>query len=200
MPISTLTKVQPADVHGVLARHMLADGFDLVFDYERSHGSWLHDARTGREYLDFITFTASNPIGFNHPGMKEPEFLKVLYRVAQLKPALSDLYSVEYAQFVETMGRLAVPSYMKYAFFVEGGTLGVENALKAAFDWKVRRNKAKGVAGAPGLHRSLRENVYVSHPKKPAYRIRSIASRPQAWPSPSGRKNTRRRPSSAGTI
>ena len=150
MTISTLTKVQPADVHGVLARHMLADGFDLVFDYEKSHGSWLHDARSGREYLDFITFSGSNPIGFNHPGMKEPEFLKVLHRVAQLKPALSDLYSVEYAQFVETLGRLAIPPYMKYAFFVEGGALGVENALKAAFDWKVRRNKAKGIAGERG--------------------------------------------------
>jgi L-lysine 6-transaminase len=129
---------------------MLADGFDLVFDYEKSHGSWLHDARSGREYLDFITFTASNPIGFNHPRMKEPEFLKVLHRVAQLKPALSDLYSVEYAQFVETMARLAIPPYMKYVFFVEGGTLGVENALKAAFDWKVRRNKARGIAGERG--------------------------------------------------
>jgi len=147
---STLTKVHPADVHAVLARHMLADGFDLVFDFEKSHGSWLHDARGGRDYLDFVTFTASNPIGYNHPRMKDPEFLQVLHRVAQLKPALSDLYSVEYAQFVETMARLAIPPYMKYAFFIEGGTLGVENALKTAFDWKVRRNKAKGVAGERG--------------------------------------------------
>src|SRR5687768_9942522 len=147
---SILNKVSPAEVHGVLGRHMLADGFDLVFDFEKSHGSWLHDARAGRDYLDFVTFTASNPIGYNHPGMKDPEFLKVLHRVAQLKPALSDLYSVEYAQFVETFGRLALPPYMKYAFFIEGGTLGVENALKAAFDWKVRRNKAKGVAGERG--------------------------------------------------
>ena len=150
MTTSILSKVSPAEVHGVLGRHMLADGFDLVFDFEKSHGAWLHDARTGREYLDFITFTASNPIGYNHPGMKDPEFLKVLHRVAQLKPALSDLYSVEYAQFVDTMARLAIPAHMKYAFFIEGGTLGVENALKVAFDWKVRRNKAKGVAGERG--------------------------------------------------
>jgi L-lysine 6-transaminase len=147
---TTLNKVSPAEVHAVLRRHMLADGFDLVFDFEKSHGAWLHDARAGRDYLDFVTFIASNPIGYNHPGMKDPDFLKVLHRVAQLKPALSDCYSVEYAQFVETFGRLAMPASMKYAFFVEGGTLGVENALKAAFDWKVRRNKAKGVAGERG--------------------------------------------------
>jgi len=129
---------------------MLADGFPFVFDFEKSHGSWLHDAKSGRDYLDFVTFTASNPIGYNHPAMKDPEFLKVLHRVAQLKPALSDLYNVEYAQFVDTMARLAIPAHMKYAFFIEGGTLGVENALKVAFDWKVRRNKARGVAGERG--------------------------------------------------
>ena len=95
-------------------------------------------------------FFASNPIGYNHPKMKDPEFLKVLHRVAQLKPALSDLYSVEYAWFVEVFGRLAMPAHMRYAFFIEGGALGVENALKTAFDWKVRRNRAKGIAGEKG--------------------------------------------------
>ena len=97
MTVSTLGPISPADVHGVLARHMLADGYDLVLDFEKSHGAWLHDARSGREYLDFCMFFASNPIGYNHPKMKDPEFLEVLHRVAQLKPALSDLYSVEYA-------------------------------------------------------------------------------------------------------
>ena len=150
MTTSTLSKVSPAEVHAVLGRHMLADGFPFVFDFEKSHGSWLHDAKSGRDYLDFVTFTASNPIGYNHPAMKDPEFLKVLHRVAQLKPALSDLYNVEYAQFVDTMARLAIPAHMKYAFFIEGGTLGVENALKVAFDWKVRRNKARGMAGERG--------------------------------------------------
>jgi len=70
--------------------------------------------------------------------------------VAQLKPALSDVYSVEYAEFASTFGRLAKPSPMKYVFFIEGGSLGVENALKTAFDWKVRRNKAKGIPGEKG--------------------------------------------------
>ena len=150
MTVSTLTPISPTEVHGILARYMLADGFDLVFDFEKSHGAWVHDSRAGREYLDFCTFFASNPIGYNHPKMKDPEFLKVLQRVAQLKPALADLYTVEYAWFVEVFGRLAMPAHMRYAFFIEGGTLGVENALKTAFDWKVRRNRAKGIAGLKG--------------------------------------------------
>jgi L-lysine 6-transaminase len=150
MTVSTLTPISPTEVHGILARYMLADGFELVFDFDKSHGAWVHDSRTGREYLDFCTFFASNPVGYNHPKMKDPEFLKVLHRVAQLKPALADLYSVEYAWFVDVFGRLAMPPRMRYAFFIEGGTLGVENALKAAFDWKVRRNRSKGIAGVKG--------------------------------------------------
>ena len=150
MTVSTLTPISPTEVHGILARYMLADGFDLVVDFEKSHGAWMRDARTGREILDFCSFFASNPIGYNHPKMKDPEFLEVLHRVAQLKPALPDLYSVEYAWFVDVFGRLAMPAHMRYAFFIEGGTLGVENALKTAFDWKVRRNRAKGIAGVKG--------------------------------------------------
>ena len=140
----------PAEVHGTLARHILADGLAVVFDYERSHGSWLYDARSGREYLDFLTFFGSNPIGYNHPRMKDPAFQQVLHRVAQLKPSLSDLYSVEYAQFLDTFSRLGIPAHLPHAFFIEGGAAGVENALKTAFDWKVRRNGARGVAGERG--------------------------------------------------
>src|SRR5262245_21637252 len=112
--MSTPAPITPSEVHESLARHILADGFDLVFDYEKSHGSWVHDSRTGREFLDFLTFFGSIPIGYNHPRMKDPEFLEVLHRVAQLKPALSDIYSVEYARFVDTFARLAMPSYLNY--------------------------------------------------------------------------------------
>jgi L-lysine 6-transaminase len=148
--ISTPSSIAPADVHAVLARHILADGFQVVFDFEKSHGAWVHDSRAGREYLDFCTFFASSPIGYNHPRMKDPEFLSVLHRVAQLKPSLSDVYNVEFAGFVELFTRLAAPDYLPHAFFIEGGALAVENALKTAFDWKVRRNQAKGIPGDKG--------------------------------------------------
>src|SRR5581483_9000919 len=139
-----------ADVHAVLARYILADGFDQVFDFEKSHGCWFHDARTGREYLDFLSFFASAPIGYNHPKIKDPEFQKILLRAATVKPSLSDIYTTEYAWAVDTFGRHLMRPYLTHAFFVEGGTMGVENALKTAFDWKVRRNRAKGVAGERG--------------------------------------------------
>ena len=213
MTVSTLGPISPVDVHAVLARHTLADGYDLVLDFERSHGAWLHDARSGREYLDFCMFFASNPIGYNHPKMKDPEFLEVLHRVAQLKPALSDLYSVEYASFVDVFGRLAMPAHMRYAFFIEGGALGVENALKTAFDWKVRRNRAKGIPGEKGqqvihfragLPRPHRLHA-VAHQHRPAQdrllpEVPLAADREPRPALPASRPRasaTRRRPSSA---
>ena len=95
MTTETLNHIAPNDVHAILARRILADGLALVMDFEKSHGAWVKDSRSGREYLDFLTFFGSNPIGYNHPKMKEPEFLKTLLRTALLKPALSDVYSVE---------------------------------------------------------------------------------------------------------
>jgi len=83
-------------------------------------------------------------LGLNHPGMREPAFLAKLERAALTNPTNSDVYTVEMAEFVDTFARLAMPDYLPHVFFVAGGTLAVENTLKAAFDWKVRRNFRKG--------------------------------------------------------
>jgi L-lysine 6-transaminase len=144
------TKIAPSAVHATLARHMLADGYDLVLDLEKSRGRRLHDARTGRDYLDLFSFFATLPIGFNHPKMKDPDFLAKLTRAALVNPTNSDIYSTEFAEFVEVFGRVAMRPHLPHAFFVAGGALGVENALKAAMDWKVRRNFRRGLKEEKG--------------------------------------------------
>jgi L-lysine 6-transaminase len=138
------SKILPQNVHSTLKKHLLVDGFDLVLDLKKSHGSFIYDSITNKEYLDFFTFVASVPIGLNHPKMKTPEFLEKLTSVAVNKPSLSDIYPAEQAEFVETFSRVAMPDYLPHAFFIEGGALGIENALKAAFDWKIRKNFLKG--------------------------------------------------------
>ena len=136
--------IPPAKVHETLSKHILADGFDLVIDLKNSQGSWLQDARSGKRFLDFFTFFGSSPIGLNHPKMFEPAFIEELMRAAINKPSSSDAYTVEMAEFVETFARIAMPEYLPHAFFIEGGALAVENALKTAFDWKVRKNFIRG--------------------------------------------------------
>ncbi|MEV8639045.1 L-lysine 6-transaminase [Streptosporangium sp. NPDC051023] len=131
------------DVHSRLARHLLVDGYRLVLDLDRSRGSRLVDARTDRSYLDFYTFFASAPLGVN-PFDDDPDFLALLGRVAANKPANSDLYTSYLADFIETFNRVLGDPELPHLFFVEGGALAVENALKCAFDWKSRRNEAAG--------------------------------------------------------
>ncbi len=136
--------VSPNEVFETLGRHMLVDGFHLVMDLERSQGSWIVDARDGRRYLDFYTFFATAPLGHNHPRLKEEAFLAHLGRIAAHKPANSDIYTTAMAEWVETFASNCLPPYLDRLFWIDGGTLAVENTLKAAFDWKVRKNRAAG--------------------------------------------------------
>jgi L-lysine 6-transaminase len=131
--------IHPTNVHEILRRHQLADGMELVFDLERSHGSWLVDGRSGAEYLDFYTCFASWPIGYNHPRMAEREFRAELDLAAANNPANSDVYTVSMARFVEAFATRATPQGFPYHFWVSGGALAVENAMKTAFDWKARK-------------------------------------------------------------
>jgi len=138
-------QVPPSEVHERLAEHLLVDGYRLVLDVERSHGSWLVDARDGRENLDLYTHFASAPLGANPPGIvQDTAFMALLAGVAAGKPANSDMYTTHLAEFVETFARVLGDPALPHLFFVEGGALAVENALKAAFDWKSRRNEAAG--------------------------------------------------------
>ncbi|MEV0615275.1 L-lysine 6-transaminase [Nonomuraea sp. NPDC050404] len=130
------------DVHARLARHLLVDGYRLVLDLELSHGSWLVDARNGRRYLDFYTFFASAPLGVNPPF--DNDFTRLLGQVARNKPANPDIYTEHLADFVDTFARVLGDPELPHLFFVEGGALAVENALKTAFDWKSRFNEAAG--------------------------------------------------------
>ena len=151
--------LRPADVHGTLARHLLVDGFELVLDVAASRGSRLVDARDGTAYLDLFTFFASNALGMNHPALADdPVFCAELLEAALNKPSNSDIYTVAMARFVDTFARVLGDPALPHLFFVEGGALAVENALKVAFDWKSRWNEAHGIdpsLGSKVLH--LRE-------------------------------------------
>ena len=143
--------VTPATVHDVLRRSLLVDGFDMVLDLEASAGSRLVDARDGTAYLDLFTFFASSALGMNHPALAhDPVFREELLTAALNKPSNSDVYSEPMARFVATFARVLGDPGLPYLFFVEGGALAVENALKVAFDWKSRWNEAHGIDPALG--------------------------------------------------
>src|SRR5450755_1855361 len=140
----TRAHLSPHDVLDALSRHILVDGYHVVMDLEKSRGSYLYDARSNRPLFDFFTNFATMPIGYNHPKMADPELRERILQAGLTKPANSDIYTSYYADFVESFSRRAIPkSHADHLFFVEGGAMAVENALKTAFDWKVRKNIAR---------------------------------------------------------
>jgi L-lysine 6-transaminase len=154
---SDTAPVTPASrVHEILSAHILVDGFDLVLDLRKSRGCLIVDERDGSSYLDMFGFFASNALGMNHPALAEDEqFRNELAAAALNKPSNSDIYTVEMARFVETFARVLGDPRLPHLFFIDGGALAVENALKVAFDWKSRHNESHGRApelGTKVLH------------------------------------------------
>jgi L-lysine 6-transaminase len=147
LPAQKSKNRQSLDASGVLhqlEQHILLDGFRIVIDLDKSRGSYLYDAATGHRLIDLYGFFGSMPVGFNHPYFNDPDVQRDLLRAAKVKVANSDVYSKAYAEFVETFARVVgLPPLDRY-LFIEGGALAVENCLKAAMDWKVRKNMAAG--------------------------------------------------------
>src|SRR5579872_1344725 len=149
-----LVSIPPGQIVAELEKHLLVDGFKIVIDLEKSRGSRLVDAATGRALIDLYAFYASMPVGFNHPYLQRSDVEADLLAAAKLKIANSDVYSTPYATFVKTFAEVVgLPPLERY-FFIDGGALAVENALKAAMDWKVRKNMAagRGERGTAILH------------------------------------------------
>lgn len=149
--IASRSAIGADEVHASLRRSILVDGMDLVLDLEASRGSRLVDERTGERYLDLFTFFASSALGMNHPALVEDDgFRAELLTAAMNKPSNSDVYSVPMARFVDTFRRVVGDPALPHLFFVDGGALAVENALKVAFDAKSRWNEAHGIDPALG--------------------------------------------------
>ena len=93
VPPHSADAVPPQRVIAELEKHILVDGFKLVFDVARSRGSRFVDAATGRELIDLYSFYASQPIGFNHPYFDRSEvkerFLNAGSEIVASSPAES---------------------------------------------------------------------------------------------------------------
>ncbi len=149
-----MQRVPPNEIHATLGRHLLLSGHPLVLDLGESRGTLARDALTGADYLDFAGFYGSNALGFRHPKLVDAATRERLLGAATVKVGNPDFYTEEYATFVATLERTAAPPTHPHYFFIEGGALAVENAMKTAMDWKVRKNLAagRGEQGTEVLH------------------------------------------------
>lgn len=149
--MSVESQVTPHNTREILSKHMQTDGYNMVLDLKKSKGLYIYDADHDKKYLDFFTFFASNALGMNHPRLDNEEFIRKIGRVGVNKPSNSDVYTEEMAEFVEIFARIGIPEELPHTFFIAGGALAVENALKVAFDWKVQKNFEKGYREEKGF-------------------------------------------------
>lgn len=108
----------------------------IKWDLSKSRGSYLID-KHGKKYLDFHGGYGSNPLGWNHPKLSE----RLLKRDPSFwinKPANGDFPTQEVKEFQKAFYDNDLLYYLDYPwmFFIDGGALAVENALKIAMDWK----------------------------------------------------------------
>ncbi len=125
-----------------------------VIDWEKSKGARLYDSNAGLAVIDFAAHYASLPLGYNHPDFFDKAYEAELLKVSRIKVANLDVLSESYQGFLETFRRVVGPPMAQKYFFVDGGALAIENAMKAAFDWKVHRNirNGKGERGYQIVH------------------------------------------------
>ena len=195
MTTTTAPQIAPADVHATLARHILADGYDhRASTSRRATAPGSTTPAAGREYLDFLTFFGSNPIGLQPPedeGPRVPAACCCGWPSSSPRSPTSTASSTR-SSWTPSAGS-PCPRYLPHAFFVEGGALGVENALKTAFDWKVRRNKAAGHRRARRAARSSTSaRPSTAAPATPCRSPTPTRARPTTSPSSPGRASTTR--------
>lgn len=134
----------PDQVHEKIKKYTIGDGLPIVLDIPNCRGSWVCDSRTGNMLLDCKSQYASQPIGWNHPAIREWD--DKLTQAARHKIVNPDLYTDDYARFVEDIASTCFDH--KRFFFIEGGGPAIDNALKVAFDWKAQKlNRLEGEDG-----------------------------------------------------
>ena len=121
------------EVKKILAKNILADGFDPILDLDKSYESWIVDKRDGREYLDMFSMYASGCIGYNHPMILKNRDL--LAQVSLFKPTLSDMYTTQYADFLSVFDELAIPKYCFVLSGLRGEICTVLPRLRASSTW-----------------------------------------------------------------
>ena len=164
-----MTDIAPLTIHETLSTWLQADGMPILCDLKKSQGSYLHDVRSGKDYLDMSSFYGGRPLGFNHPKLLDPTFVLRLEKIALKQPQHGDVDATEYASFVQTLGTVALGNDFSQVFVMEGGSLALEHALKTAIDWKHHNNK-KGshiIAFKEAFHGSTAHVLsHVTNPKK----------------------------------
>ena len=117
---------------------------NIYLNPEKSKGSYLYDDNSGRSILDLYCFFSTLPLGYNHSIFSTDEFKNDLLTFGGLKPSTGRILTKLVDDFVTEFHNDVNSGIFNKYFFIHGGGLAVENALKISFDWKRHINQKKG--------------------------------------------------------
>ena len=107
--------------------------WDIRIDFEKSHGSYLFDKNTNREYLDFFGMYSSLPLGYNHPIFTD-KFHKQMKTISTIKVTNCEFHTDVYDKFCQKFYDFAGLKRYNHYHFTCTGSLAVECAIKLAMD------------------------------------------------------------------
>jgi L-lysine 6-transaminase len=115
-----------------LGRYVIADVHPFVLDLARCDGMWLATVDGGKIF-DWTGFYASRLIGFNHPAMQDPDYVRRLVLAANTKTANPDFLTPECVEYYRAVYQHA-PRCMRNprleVYAVNSGAEAVENLMK----------------------------------------------------------------------
>jgi len=118
---------------------------NICLNPNKSKGSYLYDDNSGKFILDLYCFFSTLPLGYNHPIFSKDEFKNDLHIFGGLKPSTGRILTNFIDEFVTDFHNYVNNDIFNKYFFIHGGGLAVENALKIAFDWKRYINNKNGI-------------------------------------------------------
>ncbi|HEX7652474.1 MAG TPA: aminotransferase class III-fold pyridoxal phosphate-dependent enzyme, partial [Verrucomicrobiae bacterium] len=134
-----------------LNRYVITEVHPFVLDLARCEGMWLATV-DGAKIFDWTGFYASRLLGFNHPALTEPDYLKRLVLAANIKTANPDFLTPECVEYYRTVYHyspecLRNPRLEVYA--VNSGAEAVENLMKYFINLF---HQSRGRRARPGGH------------------------------------------------
>mgnify|MGYP003111511823 FL=1 len=115
--------------------------FNMRYDFEKSHDSYIYDKNTQREYLDFFGMFSSIPLGYNHSIFSEKSFVDEIKKVSKFKIVNCEFASDEYDRFYKRfMEFVSCNGLFTNVHFCSTGALAVECGIKAAMYHSKKEN------------------------------------------------------------
>jgi L-lysine 6-transaminase len=138
-----------------LARYVIAEPYPFVLELERCEGSWLATV-DGQRLFDWGGMYGSRLIAYNHPRLREPDYLRRLGLAANTKTANPDFLTPECLAYYRLLYSLA-PDCMRNprleVYAVNSGAEAVENLLKYFIN--LHDQKCLSTGRLPGTRRIL---------------------------------------------